>query len=132
VQVKCDELELWGDEDRLVQVLVNLISNAIKHCNGSPVLVTAADGEGFVEFGVKDEGDGIDASQQTAIFERFRQITTNSAGKTGNNGSNGTGLGLPIAKTLVEQHSGTIGVESVPGSGSYFWFRLPKRRCDSH
>ncbi len=115
-------LTVFGDEDRIVQVLVNLISNAVKFSEpGGTVSVEAAAAPGFVEVRVSDEGRGIPAQFQTAIFERFQQVDAGDAKVRG-----GTGLGLAISKAIVEQHKGTIGVTSREGQGSTFWFRLPE------
>jgi len=125
LQVNCKSTELYVDEDRMVQVMVNLISNAIKYSDGKPVVVTAESCDDGIEFGVKDQGQGIPDSQRSAIFERFKQISADNKGK-----NRGTGLGLPIAKALVEEHGGSIGVDTKAGSGSYFWVRLPKQSTD--
>jgi len=110
-----------GDADRLVQVLVNLLSNAVKFSPaGGMVDVSARLAAGSVEISVKDQGRGIPASHLDLIFERFQQVEASDARQKG-----GTGLGLAICKAIVEQHSGTIGVESEPEKGSRFWFRIP-------
>jgi signal transduction histidine kinase len=118
--VDCADTKIYADEDRMVQVMVNLIANAIKHGRGKPVTVSATEIDGGIEFGVKDQGGGVPADLRDAIFERFKQITTDTKAR------NGTGLGLPIAKALVAEHKGTIGVDS-DDRGSYFWARLPLR-----
>jgi signal transduction histidine kinase len=123
LQINCRPTEMYADEDRMVQVMVNLISNAIKYSEGKPVVVTAESSGDGIEFGVKDQGKGIPENQRSAIFERFKQISADNKGK-----NRGTGLGLPIAKALVEEHGGAIGVDTKAGSGSYFWVRLPQRQ----
>jgi len=116
-----DEVVL-GDGDRLVQVLVNLLSNAVKFSPpGSPVIVTTEVEHDAVVFSVIDKGRGIPPSHKRAIFERFEQVYASDAAEKG-----GTGLGLAISKAIVEQHDGTIGVESQEGAGSTFWFRVPR------
>ncbi|HEY9785444.1 MAG TPA: ATP-binding protein [Candidatus Obscuribacterales bacterium] len=113
--------EINADGDRIVQVLVNLISNAIKFSEkGSRVKVQIDRQEGCVEFKVIDTGRGIPAKYQEMIFERFQQVEASDARQKG-----GTGLGLAICKSIVEQHGGKIGVASEEGKGSTFWFRLP-------
>lgn len=107
-----------ADEDRLIQVVVNLLSNAIKFSRGGTVEVSVAVEGEFAKIGVRDSGRGIPAESQKLIFERFKQVS-------GADQHTGTGLGLPICKSIVEHHGGTIGVESVEGSGSFFWFTLP-------
>ncbi len=128
VQIKYEAapgIEVFMDRDRVQQVLTNLISNAIKFSpKGSTVrLVTGRSKEGHLLVNVCDEGPGISPDDQDLIFQKFRQ---------GSNPENpvvkGTGLGLAIAKALVEEHGGDIGVESVLGQGSTFWFTLPKWR----
>ena len=111
---------IWANADGIVQVLVNLLSNAVKFSPPDGV-VTIGVGlrEGWVEFRVTDRGRGVPVDQRLAIFERFRQVETSDAREKG-----GTGLGLAICKSIIDQHGGTIGVESVPGGGSSFWFRI--------
>lgn len=117
LELRVVDCPLWADEDRMVQVLVNLIGNAIKFADGKPVCISASPCGDEVEFGVKDSGKGIAVHMQEQLFERFRQLSGDE--------KSGTGLGLPIAKTLVELHGGTIGVTSAAGEGSYFWVKLP-------
>jgi len=123
-----------ADRDKLQQVLVNLVGNAVKFTpNGGAVTVavktvTGAGGpggrgdeeKGFVEVAVTDTGDGIPPDQLDAIFDKFYQVRTHGGGKTP-----GTGLGLAIAKSLVELQGGRIWVESEVGRGSRFVFTLP-------
>jgi PAS domain S-box-containing protein len=111
---------IWADADRIVQVLVNLLSNAAKFSPpGSVVTIGVAPAAHWVEFRVADRGRGVPAASRSAIFERFQQVETSDARDKG-----GTGLGLAICKSIVEQHGGTIGVESEEGAGSTFWFRV--------
>lgn len=114
-------VQVYADQDRLVQVLVNLLSNAVKFSpEGSPVEIATTVGPGWVEVMVKDQGRGIPPDMRTAIFERFRQVETSDARQ-----KEGSGLGLAISKTIIEQHQGSIGLESEEGRGSVFWFRVP-------
>ncbi len=116
-----DGLELEADEDRLVQVLTNFISNALKFTpRGEVVRVTCAGSDGGVRFEVVDRGPGIAPEQQHTLFERFRQIDTSDARPRG-----GTGLGLAICKAIVEEHGGHVGLVSSRGLGSTFWFTVP-------
>jgi len=124
VQVKTDigeKLpELTGDHDRLLQVLINLISNAAKFTDEGAVTVGVRRTAEGVEFSITDTGGGIDIADQEAIFEKFRQV-----GDTLTNKPKGTGLGLPICKQIVTAHQGRIGVRSKVGEGSRFYFLLP-------
>jgi signal transduction histidine kinase len=109
-----------ADETRLIQVLVNLLSNAVKYSHrGGVVTMCARPLDGQVEVQVIDRGRGIAAGKQEKIFERFHQVDSSDA-RT----QSGTGLGLAICKAIIEQHGGTIGVESVEGEGSTFSFRM--------
>jgi len=111
---------IWADADRIVQVLVNLLSNAVKFSPpGGVVTIGVRPGEGYVEFRVTDRGRGVPAAYRRVIFERFRQVETSDARDKG-----GAGLGLAICKSIIDQHGGTIGVESEEGGGSTFWFRV--------
>jgi PAS domain S-box-containing protein len=111
---------IHGDADRIVQVLVNLLSNAVKFSppGGVVTIAVTADAQ-WTEFRVIDHGRGVPAVHRRAIFERFRQVDPSDAREKG-----GAGLGLAICKSIVEQHGGSIGVESEEGAGSAFWFRL--------
>lgn len=109
------------DPDRITQVLTNLITNAVKFApEGSNIRVgiEPADND-RVRIFVTDEGPGIPESDRSAVFERFHQLDGSDARQVG-----GTGLGLAICKAIVEQHRGTIGVDSTVGEGSTFWFEL--------
>jgi signal transduction histidine kinase len=110
-----------ADGDRIHQVVNNLLSNAMKfsHDGGRIEIAACCDGA-FVEVKVADHGIGISPKDQKAIFERFRQV-----GDTLTEKPQGTGLGLPICRNIVERHGGRIDVESVPGKGSTFLFTLP-------
>ena len=121
VAFEVTDAQVVGDENRIVQVLVNLLSNAVKFSpRGAAITVCAQAVAGFVEVAVRDRGRGIPRSYQRSIFERFQQVEASDSRQKG-----GTGLGLAISKTIVEQHGGTIGVESDVGRGSTFWFRVP-------
>ena len=110
-----------GDADRLVQVLTNLISNAVKYSpRGAAVEVEIAPGEGVVSLRVRDHGPGLPEEFTGRIFGRFQQ-----AGGADSRRSGGTGLGLNIARTIVELHGGRIGFEPADGGGTVFWFTLP-------
>jgi signal transduction histidine kinase len=111
-----------GDRDRLTQVLVNLLSNAQKFCPAQDGVVEATltrDNQALV-IRVRDNGPGISPAAQAMIFEKFTQVHSPETGKP-----NGTGLGLFITKNIVEQHGGSIRVESQEGAGACFEVRLP-------
>ncbi|MBI2392549.1 MAG: response regulator [Deltaproteobacteria bacterium] len=112
--------QLEGDYDRLLQVLINLISNASKFTTLGSVTVGAQKVTDGVEFSVTDTGGGIDLADHDAIFEKFRQV-----GDTLTSKPKGTGLGLPICKQIVTAHQGRIGVQSKLGAGSRFFFFIP-------
>ncbi|MCC7531345.1 MAG: PAS domain S-box protein [Candidatus Melainabacteria bacterium] len=116
-----EDLKIRGDSERLVQVVINLLHNAIKFSpEKGKIDLTARRENGFVEIDIKDEGPGIPPDLQKAIFERFKQVSDEDATV-----KKGTGLGLAISKAIVEAHGGTIGVTSEEGRGSTFWFKLP-------
>jgi signal transduction histidine kinase len=111
-----------GDEQRLTQVLMNLVSNAIKFTDAGGVLIRATATNGSYTVAVADTGPGIAQSDKDKIFDEFQQAD-NSATKA----KGGTGLGLSIAKRIVEMHGGRIWVESLLGNGSTFAFAVPIR-----
>ena len=111
-----------GDEQRLTQVLLNLVGNAIKFTDAGEVYVTAKAVNGHFNVSVTDTGPGIPADDQTRIFEQFHQVDSSNTKAKG-----GTGLGLAIAKQIVEMHGGRIWVESTVGQGSTFQMELPTR-----
>jgi signal transduction histidine kinase len=118
---KKEKISIESDENRLRQVLVNLVGNAIKFTEkGFIELGIKITGE-FVQFHVKDTGIGIPKEFHDTIFERFRQVETAYTRKYG-----GNGLGLPISKSLVELLGGKIWMESEKGKGSTFYFSIPK------
>lgn len=114
-------VQVWADADRIIQTLVNLVSNAIKFSSsGSTVTLSVQDKADRVLFAIKDQGRGIPADKLDTIFGRFQQVDASDSRQKG-----GTGLGLAICKSIVQQHGGKIWVESVLGQGSTFYFTLP-------
>src|SRR5262249_38426650 len=111
-----------GDEQRLTQVLLNLVGNAIKFTDAGEIRVTARAVNGHFTVSVSDTGPGIPAEHQARIFEQFHQVDSSNTKAKG-----GTGLGLAIAKQIVEMHGGRIWVESTPGKGATFQIELPTR-----
>ncbi len=113
--------KIYGDRERLIQVAVNLITNAIKFSPvDSSVLISVKEHPNQIEIRISDQGEGIAPELQAEIFERFKQSGSKEQQ------SKGAGLGLAIARSLVELHEGRIGVESEVGKGSTFWFRVPR------
>ena len=113
---------ITGDQDRLIQVMVNLISNAVKFCEPSTGHINLAleVDHDVITVMVADNGIGIRLEDQVSIFEEFRQIKDTNKGRP-----SGSGLGLAITKRIVDFHGGRIWVESQPGKGSTFLFTLP-------
>jgi diguanylate cyclase (GGDEF)-like protein len=109
-----------ADENRIQQILYNLIGNAIKFTEKGKIVVSAEVANGRVAVSVSDTGIGIPEDKFERIFESFEQVDGSTAREYG-----GTGLGLSISRQLVELHGGTIRVESAPGKGSRFTFTLP-------
>ncbi len=114
-------LEAKIDEGGITQLLINLISNAIKFSPpASNIKITLQQLDGWLDVHVIDEGRGIPDTHKVSIFERFKQVEI-----TDRTVKKGSGLGLAISKLIVEAHGGSIGVTSKPGNGSDFWFRIP-------
>ena len=121
-----NDLFILADEDRLKQILINLIGNSVKFTEKGSVDITIrvreeVEPEVIVRFEIKDTGIGIDETVQKRLFQRFQQGDTSFTKQY-----QGTGLGLAICKNLVELMGGTIGVNSEVGRGSTFWFEI---RC---
>jgi len=115
-----------ADRERIHLVLVNLVSNAIRHTpKGGVVRVIALEGpDGQVTLRVTDSGKGIPREFQPRIFEKFFRLPGADAG--------GAGLGLFIARETVRAHKGDIGVDSAPGAGTSIWFTLPAVESGEH
>lgn len=115
-----DRLFVHADEDRLTQILSNLIGNAVKFTASGEIAVSSREENSWLAVSVSDTGIGIPDDKLEVIFESFEQ-----AGNAIAVGYGGTGLGLSITKRLVELHGGTIWAESKPGSGAVFTFTVP-------
>jgi len=111
-----------GDRDRLVQVMVNLISNAVKFCDSDrgKIVIRLKSSDKQVQVDVQDNGIGIKTEDQNKIFDKFQQVKDPTKGRP-----YGTGIGLTISKRIIDFHHGRIWVESKPGHGSTFSFSLP-------
>jgi len=119
--VTAESRHVRADEARLRQILSNLLSNAIRLApEHSAILITVEDAPGAVRVSVRDEGPGLSADALEAVFERFYRADESRSRLSG-----GAGLGLAIAKELVEAHRGTIGVSNNEGAGATFSFSLP-------
>lgn len=121
-----EEILVRADEQRTTQVLINLISNAVKYSPpGKKIRLTASKSTQFAEIKVVDEGVGIPAQYTQKIFERFQRIDRGAEKHAS------SGLGLAICKAFVEAQGGQIGVTSAENKGSTFWFRLPLAQLES-
>src|SRR6185295_6087123 len=116
-------LPLVADGERLEQVALNLVSNAVKHVPDGGRLVIGAVQDAVVRFWVENSGEGLDPAEVDQIFERFGQSSKARGRRFGT-----TGLGLPLVKDLVELHSGSIMVDNEPGKRVRFLVRLPIRQ----
>ena len=126
--VSADEPPVWADPQRLAQVLGNLIENALRHTpTGGRVEVSARTDHGELTLRVADTGEGIPGEHLPHLFERFYRVDT-----ARNRDHGGAGIGLAIAKALVEAHGGHITASSDgPGRGTTFTIRLPLRATTS-
>ncbi|WP_302184688.1 sensor histidine kinase [Planktothrix pseudagardhii] len=123
LSVEPTSIQVFVDRDRMIQTLVNLVSNAIKFSPAkATVTLSAQDQADQVLFQIQDQGRGIPADKLETIFGRFQQVDASDSRQKG-----GTGLGLAICQSIVQQHGGKIWAESVVGAGSKFYFTLPKQ-----
>jgi PAS domain S-box-containing protein len=126
IQSLSEDKRVVADGDRMTQVVINILANAIKYSPEAQTIdIAAKEIGGQLEVRITDHGPGIAIEDQKVIFERFRQASRPDAE------SGGTGLGLSICKLIVKAHGGTIGVES-DGKGSTFWFRIPIEQQSTH
>lgn len=107
------------DELRVEQIIINLLTNALRYGNSKPIAITLCTTAETVEIAVRDQGIGIAAAAQQRIFEKFERAETKRV-------SDGLGMGLYIARQLAEAHQGTLEVESIPDKGSTFRLKLPR------
>ena len=120
IEVHDSNCMVTADAERVIQVVINLLSNAVKYSPRDSVVHVNVEPAGeAVEVRIVDKGRGIPPEFRDRIFDKFQQVDAKDA-----RDKKGTGLGLAICKAIVEQHGGTIGVESELGHGSTFWFRL--------
>jgi PAS domain S-box-containing protein len=115
------DAEVWAAADAILQTLTNLLSNALKFSPvGATIYLSAENQTDCVLFQVRDRGRGIPADKLELVFGRFQQVDASDSREKG-----GTGLGLPICRSIIEQHGGKIWAESILGEGSTFFFTLP-------
>jgi GAF domain-containing protein/ActR/RegA family two-component response regulator len=119
-EVPHDLPSVWADVQRVRQVLINLMSNAVKYTEKGHITLQAEAGPEVVTISVIDTGIGIDQEAQSRLFIPFQQVDASTTRRAG-----GTGLGLAISHSFVQMHGGEIWVESEPGQGSTFSFTLP-------
>jgi PAS domain S-box-containing protein len=119
-EIEANLPDVYGDKDRLIQVVINLISNAVKFTEQGSITCRVKQDNQSIVVSVIDQGVGISESDQPKVFEKFKQV-----GDTLTDKPQGTGLGLPISKEIVAYHGGKIWVESEVGKGSTFSFTLP-------
>ncbi|MFH1062228.1 MAG: ATP-binding protein [Candidatus Omnitrophota bacterium] len=117
-----DQIEVYADRDKIIQVLTNLIGNALKFTNQGYIEISAVDKGDKVECSIIDSGKGIGQEDLAKVFDKFKQV-----GREYGPGEKGTGLGLTIAKGIVDLHKGNIWVESKENEGTKFIFTLPKQ-----
>ena len=119
--IDTDLPDITGDRDKLIQVIINLISNSVKFTDKGSVTCTVSQKKDEIVVSISDTGIGIAPGDFGAVFEQFKQV----GGDTLTDKPKGTGLGLPICKEIVEHHGGRIWLESEVGKGSTFSFALP-------
>ena len=126
LEVPDEPVEAVADAGRLERALVNLLSNAHRHGRqGGTIRLSLRRSQAEAVFAVSDDGPGIPESEQERIFDRFYRVERGAAVPPG------TGLGLPIARSIAELHNGRLWVESSPGRGSTFWLSIPIRQLHS-
>lgn len=129
IELRVSLCEVWveGDELRLRQVFLNLLSNALKFTESGFVAVSMTKVTDWAHVTIQDSGPGIPEDQKNSIFERFSQVD-----KSTRRNHAGTGLGLAISNSFVKLHGGQIDVRSTPGEGSIFSVELPCKEMQPH
>ena len=123
VSIEDKAVKVFADRDKISQVIINLISNAVKYTGeGGHIHLTIGDDANNAVISISDTGIGISREDQPYIFERFYRADTSRSRHTG-----GSGIGLTIAKTIVDAHKGSINIESEIGKGTKFIIKLPIR-----
>ena len=113
------------DRDRITQVLMNIVNNAVKFTKQGDIIITTAKDDNIVHVCVQDTGPGVKEEDLPKLFREFEQISTGKDRKTG-----GTGLGLAISRQIIKEHNGEIWAESEYGKGATFHFVLPVEQCN--
>jgi signal transduction histidine kinase len=121
LDIESDLPHILGDRQRVLQIMLNMVSNACKFTDQGHIKLSAHRRDGLLEIGIQDTGPGIAPEDHEAVFEPFKQT------QTGLREGTGTGLGMPISKSLAEAHGGRMWVESVLGQGATFYLTLPIR-----
>jgi signal transduction histidine kinase len=112
---------IFGDETHMLNVMLNLLENAVKYSKEAPsIMVRTESFKNYIQFYVKDRGVGMKKEAIKHIFDKFYRVPTGNVHDV-----KGYGLGLPYVKSIIEEHGGSISVESEPGKGSNFIIKLP-------
>lgn len=128
---KEEPLPLEADADRVMQVISNYLANALKYSEPERPVFVKVQREGREAYlAVRDEGPGLPVEEQGAIWDRFHRVPGIEVLSSSHSSQAGLGLGLYISRTIIEGQGGTVGVQSQPGEGSTFWFRLPLAPTD--
>jgi len=131
INLEIDErlsLPLNADADRVMQVITNYLTNALKYSEPErPIFICVERQDGEAYLAIRDEGPGLPLDQQERIWGRFNRAPGVEVLSTAHSSQAGLGLGLYISRTIIEGQGGSVGVQSRPGEGSTFWFRLPLR-----
>jgi hypothetical protein len=127
VHLHAGEPTVWADADRLMQVVLNLLSNALKYAprGSGQVTLSVSDAPEGVALEVQDNGPGLAPEQAEGVFEKFHQVSGDAHYRPG-----GTGLGLPISRQIVEHFDGRMWLRTSPGEGACFGFLIPHRAAD--